>query len=46
MQNVKYYTAPEIAVYEIGQTDIMTGSLTLKTESLGDKLSWVELESL
>lgn len=40
------YKTPVIIVYEMEQTDVMTASLTVKLESLGDKLSWAELESL
>ena len=40
------YITPEIKVCETEQADVITGSLTLQVESLGDKLTWEDFEKL
>lgn len=40
------YAMPEMEIYDIGETDVLTYSLTVRLESVGDELSWEIFENM
>ena len=42
----KVYTSPETAIMTIEEIDILTTSLNVRLESVGDELSWEIFDSM